>query len=207
MALPGNISLPNISSMYGKLKLERDGQIRVLDLQPGTTESEIRILLRVERLTNAYEALSYTWGASTENRVVRVNNDFVVSVTDNLFRALRCLRLPDTIRTLWIDALCINQSDDDEKSQQVQMMSRIYREASQVNVWLGECDSRDTSRASRLSFLSKKFFSFSGLRSLSNPGVFTEGSRELFAAMNQALAITQPQWYGGHAYAALRCTR
>ena len=39
---------------------------------------------------------------------------------------------------LWIDAICINQGDEDEKAQQIQFMPMIYGQASQVIVWLGE---------------------------------------------------------------------
>jgi hypothetical protein len=41
-------------------------------------------------------------------------------------------------RIIWIDAICINQEDNDEKGQQVQSMAKIYAKASRVIVWLGE---------------------------------------------------------------------
>ena len=40
-------------------------------------------------------------------------------------------------RIIWIDAICINQEDNDEKGQQVQSMAKIYAKASRVIVWLG----------------------------------------------------------------------
>lgn len=43
-------------------------------------------------------------------------------------------------RTLWIDALCINQKDNHEKSQQVRMMYQLYKQASRVVIWLGAED-------------------------------------------------------------------
>ena len=42
------------------------------------------------------------------------------------------------MRTLWVDSICINQRDDDERSQQVRLMDWIYRKASAVLIWLGE---------------------------------------------------------------------
>jgi hypothetical protein len=51
---------------------------------------------------------------------------------------LRHLRYTEDLRILWVDAICINQQDDDEKSKQVAMMGRIYNEAQKVYAWLGE---------------------------------------------------------------------
>ncbi|KAI1462799.1 heterokaryon incompatibility protein-domain-containing protein [Annulohypoxylon moriforme] len=47
---------------------------------------------------------------------------------------------PGKFRHIWIDAICINQQDNDEKSTQVQMMLEIYARAKRVNIWLGEAD-------------------------------------------------------------------
>ncbi|OCL02256.1 HET-domain-containing protein [Glonium stellatum] len=58
-------------------------------------------------------------------------------ITENLFFALQ--RLQDTIDTLilWVDSLCINQSNNDEKSKQVELMGSIYQQAACVIAWLG----------------------------------------------------------------------
>jgi hypothetical protein len=59
-------------------------------------------------------------------------------VTKNLYLALLRLRHPETERTLWVDALCINQVDLDEKRHQIALMADIYTKASTVIMWLGE---------------------------------------------------------------------
>jgi hypothetical protein len=59
-------------------------------------------------------------------------------MTDNLWRALRNLRHPDNERVLWVNALCINQSHDDERSKQVSLMHAVYTQAFSVEIWLGE---------------------------------------------------------------------
>ncbi|TKA70324.1 hypothetical protein B0A55_09631 [Friedmanniomyces simplex] len=61
-------------------------------------------------------------------------------ITQNLYRALWQLRLPDRSRRLWVDAICINQYDVTERSQGVSMMRQIYSGAQRVDVWLGPCD-------------------------------------------------------------------
>ncbi len=56
----------------------------------------------------------------------------------NLGLALKRLRHPEQSRVLWIDAVCINQDDIQERSQQVAMMGDIYKQASRVLTWIGE---------------------------------------------------------------------
>ena len=83
------------------------------------------------------KALSYTWGNPSNICLVTINNK-TCPVTKNLFLALLRLRYQDISRFLWIDAVCINQTNLTEKSQQVAMMAKIYAMASNVLIWLGE---------------------------------------------------------------------
>ncbi|KAI9773690.1 MAG: hypothetical protein M1840_006964 [Geoglossum simile] len=84
-----------------------------------------------------YEALSYTWGDHSATAPILVNG-FELQVTVNLFRALQRLRKGGEKRVLWVDALCIDQSNLTERSEQVPRMRSIYQRAEQVVVWLGE---------------------------------------------------------------------
>ena len=84
-----------------------------------------------------YEALSYAWGNS-ENDAIILCNSVNFPVSPNLSEALRALRhSEEQIRYLWVDAICINQSDDREKSEQVWNMFLIYQKATRVIAWLG----------------------------------------------------------------------
>jgi hypothetical protein len=115
-------------------------QIRLLELHPGKLETDLACSFRIISLDDhsaRYEALSYVWGASTNIGFIYVEGQRTL-ITDNLWRALRGLRHPENQRLLWVDALCINQSDDDERSQQVSLMHAIYTQASSVEIWLGE---------------------------------------------------------------------
>ena len=84
-----------------------------------------------------YEAFSYVWGESSGSCFVTVD-DNPVGVTDNIHSCLRHLRLFDQERIIWVDALCINQSNLQEKMHQVSHMGNIYKQASQIVVWLGD---------------------------------------------------------------------
>jgi hypothetical protein len=94
----------------------------------------------------SYKALSYTWGARTPVKEIRLNDrtflirenlwDFLSQVSSSQERAID----GDTKHSdyYWIDQICIDQNSIKEKNHQVQRMGRIYREANGVVVWLGK---------------------------------------------------------------------
>lgn len=88
-----------------------------------------------------YEALSYVWGSSSGTQPV-LCDDELLFVTPNCESALRHLRLNDTNRILWIDAICIDQSKTKdalkERNAQVALMGEIYKNAKRTLCWLGE---------------------------------------------------------------------
>ncbi|XWW99289.1 hypothetical protein V2A60_007298 [Cordyceps javanica] len=124
------------------------------------TKSEIRLLTiendagqpiscRLETVSFSqappYTALSYVWGDETVKRKILLDGK-EVPVTTNLAAALRYVKghwsnfypgRDATTFRIWIDALCINQDDFDEKGQQVQLMRSIYSNAELVLAWLG----------------------------------------------------------------------
>lgn len=91
-----------------------------------------------------FNALSYAWG-NPSNVTNIVVNETTMTVTSNLESALRHLRDHHIWTTsgfpLWVDAVCINQEDAEERDDQVDMMGDIYRRAHRVLAWLGEGDS------------------------------------------------------------------
>ncbi|KAL9601449.1 MAG: hypothetical protein Q9219_002515 [cf. Caloplaca sp. 3 TL-2023] len=125
-------------------QLDHDAaEIRALTLAPARDRRAPLLchLARVSLPNNTnpmpvYEALSYD---PTGQRVININR-LSFPVTENLDVALRYLRKPYEPRVLWVDAVCIDQQNRLEKIHQVRMMKDIYREASQVLVWLGESD-------------------------------------------------------------------
>ena len=84
-----------------------------------------------------YEAVSYTWGASMGGLPIYLDRKKFY-ITRNLESALRHLRQSDRPRVLWVDAICINQKDLQERSQQVSIMGTIYNEAQNILFWLGQ---------------------------------------------------------------------
>jgi hypothetical protein len=158
----------NDPSLYSALD-PSSRQIRCVDLNPGSfTELVVCSLVYITLDPEAgelpsYEALSYCWGSVDDTVVIHLQSPSMedeclhihqngpdgaeanpsvgnFQVTRNLEAALRALRLPDQPRRLWVDAICINQMSDKEKTHQVGQMNLIYKSAAHVLVWLGEAD-------------------------------------------------------------------
>ncbi|KAF2108985.1 heterokaryon incompatibility protein-domain-containing protein, partial [Lophiotrema nucula] len=86
-----------------------------------------------------YIALSYAWGPEGENECILVDG-CLCTISAHLTGALQHLQKDDEDCLYWIDQLCINQADDEEKSDQVYRMGSIYERAQCVVVWLGKPD-------------------------------------------------------------------
>lgn len=112
--------------------------IRVLDLKPGGLHDHFEIDLRTIYLGDrpTYQALSYTWGEPTATTALFINGKGSMTIIHNLDEALRHIRSETHTKTLWIDAICIDQRNSIEKADQVRKMLDIYRAADQVLVWL-----------------------------------------------------------------------
>lgn len=87
-----------------------------------------------------YEAISYTWGDATPTNAILIDGK-IAHVRDNLWQAIKHIRLIDEIRVVWVDALCINQADLAERASQVAQMGTVYSNAASVVVWLGNGNS------------------------------------------------------------------
>lgn len=131
---------------YTYLPLDRSlREIRLIKLQPcgfhgaddvSSRDVHCRIFPASLDEEPIYTALSYTWGDPTITMTVTLDN-VAIEVTENLHSALQHLQHETQELILWIDAICINQKDDEEKSWQVQQMRDVYEKAASVMVWLG----------------------------------------------------------------------
>lgn len=92
-----------------------------------------------DKSSHPYEALSYVWGSEDKPESITVK-DQVLHITRNLYIAL--LRLQDHLcsRVIWIDAICIDQKNKEEKADQIPLIAEIYAKARRVLVWLGEAE-------------------------------------------------------------------
>ncbi|KAF2679376.1 hypothetical protein K458DRAFT_394070 [Lentithecium fluviatile CBS 122367] len=109
---------------------------------------------RIHVLPTSILAMGNEEASSSMNSVLRtlkLGNRLTISrkppshrllrIRKNLATALRYLRRKRESRVLWIDSLCINQDDAEERSRQVARMAEIYALAPRVVVWLGKSSS------------------------------------------------------------------
>jgi Heterokaryon incompatibility protein (HET) len=142
-AAGSSISSPSLKAKPAPFEyppLSVESSTRLLKILSGDQDDPVQVELLQVSLSDdaspAFKALSYTWGGTEKPNQIFYGSSFI-SVTENLLAALLYLRVNSRPSDLfWIDAICINQGDLDERSSQVRLMSRIYYKAKQVIVWL-----------------------------------------------------------------------
>ncbi|RMY71286.1 hypothetical protein D0863_05257 [Hortaea werneckii] len=130
-------SCATTNELYSPLKTNE--AFRLIYIEPGDFDDPIRCRMATRQASDRdeYMCLSYVWGNTSEAIMIHLNS-CPKPVTRNLHSALQRLRSHGYLAALWIDALCINQDDKEEKSLQVARMAKTYAEARRVFVWL--CD-------------------------------------------------------------------
>jgi hypothetical protein len=188
---------PNEPTLQEKIRREIyapfHAQIKILEILPVDPKEPdvIRCTLRNREPWDKrpYTALSYVWGDPQVVTPIVVNGR-QVPTTINLAEALCHLRgRPEHAKSLWIDALCIDQQNEQEKNQQVQMMDTIYREANTVVAWLGAADDASKRAMETMKKLSKIAIEL-GIQDLNQPAMHEidlERGRELIAKAGMAV--------------------
>ena len=100
---------------------------------------EIKICSLFDEGHPSYEAVSYAWSHVKGEGVILVSGDRTI-VPAAAEEALRNLRYSDRPRTLWLDAICIDQENTEERNQQVALMHEIYKKTTRTVIWLGKAD-------------------------------------------------------------------
>jgi hypothetical protein len=156
------------ASVYQSVPLDSGKlEIRFLILHPATSQSDeivcdlFHASLDDELKVPTYEALSYEWASPSLSHALILNGT-LFGIRENLHAALTSLRKPAEERVLWIDAICINQTDNAERGQQVQIMHLIYSKADRVIGWLGEEQAADRGAKSAFENLLKYITSRDG---------------------------------------------
>jgi hypothetical protein len=130
-----------MAHVYAPLKFPTS--IRIFVLLPGHGSEPIEGELSERDLSDEepYEAVSYTWGSGfPDSRIYIHDRDRAktLMVYPALESALKALRLPGSPRRLWVDAICTNTLDCDERNRVLAMIPDIFQNACKVCVWLGE---------------------------------------------------------------------
>jgi hypothetical protein len=117
-------------------------QIRKLVIEEGQGDEPIVTkLVKGNIEDDDYTVFSYCWGQPADKTQRITVNGHPFSIRNNALNALRALRTAVSPTTVWIDEICIDQSSDDDTTQQLEKMGRLYAKAKVVVVWLGELES------------------------------------------------------------------
>ncbi|KAF2023052.1 HET-domain-containing protein, partial [Setomelanomma holmii] len=154
---------------YAEAVLPNKRSVRLLQLLSGCDQAPLEARLEVHTLGDScsYAALSYVWGTPDQSKALHTATN-QLKISENLYSFLTHLRQPDTTRTIWVDAICINQEDDGEKSSQVALMGSIYREAETVFCWLGHPTSERLLALKHLQRLANESTTYIGPDSVEN---------------------------------------
>ncbi|KAF2497722.1 HET-domain-containing protein [Lophium mytilinum] len=140
--LSDTVHVPDASAsllfQYRPLTLAKE--IRLVKIQSGAASDPLEIrIIHALFYVQIYDAVSYTWGDETDRVLVTIRPTAAkISVTRNCEEALLALRYNGVPRTVWVDAIGINQNDTGERNEQVRMMADIYGGARQVIIYLGK---------------------------------------------------------------------
>ena len=128
---------PSSPGYYSPLKTR--ASFRLLKVDPGDSALSRSYELFTTSIATArdcYHALSYAWGEAGDEKKITINSQ-TVWIRRNLFEFLQQLHRMQWTGYLWVDAICIDQSNIAERNQQVKIMHNIYAAAKEVFVWLG----------------------------------------------------------------------
>lgn len=138
------------SQCYSSLDASRQ-EIRLLEISP-ELDSYGRVVCQLETVSlktptlRYYEAVSWSWGDARHKTEILLNGT-PIEIPANAGEVLEKVCVAKAHSCVWLDAVCINQEDVDERSQQVTLMEQIYSRADRVVVWLGEGSPKVTESA------------------------------------------------------------
>ncbi|KAH6724865.1 heterokaryon incompatibility protein-domain-containing protein [Leptodontidium sp. MPI-SDFR-AT-0119] len=128
---------------YQYEEMQSPGSIRLLKYAYMGNDREIVFNIVETPLDEAagnFVAVSYYWGTADNDRKLSLGNGTYIAITETIELLLEHITLFTDTDSIWIDAICINQENNAEKSNQVSMMGEIYSNAKSVRVWLGKAD-------------------------------------------------------------------
>lgn len=116
-----------------------NASIEELDSQstsPNQESYEI-VITSLDNCEHIYQAISYVWDDSAQDHSIKINGKYSLPITKTLAVGLPQLAKICSTRFLWIDQICIDQSNNQERGRRVLIMGEIYRNAESVLIWTG----------------------------------------------------------------------
>lgn len=126
--------------IYKQAPLVVDASIRILELDTSTPR-HAKLCGRLKSVSLLdqpdFIAVSYAWGTGPKSEVILIG-DVPLHITQTLHSALVELSSKLEKVSLWVDQICVNQTNLSERANQVRLMYWIFTQARQVIAWLGE---------------------------------------------------------------------
>lgn len=172
----------------------------MLQLHPGQDDDPIQIDITHHPLKNLKkcEALSYEWGEDERDQDIFCEGA-VIKGTPNLLAVLKRLRhrameaRDSETKFLWIDAICIDQDDQDDKKEQLPLMRDIYKNSKRCLIWIGEEPELSREAFEIISLLDQ---TARGLEALENWGFIVEDTLMLGNGIQLQQLPSHPAWLG-----------
>lgn len=149
--IPSSQSLVLIAPRPFAYDALKPGEIRLMDIIPSRDRSSpIRAMLKHQAMRNGtYEALSRALESEEQRATIDVNGH-PVTVSSSLLEALRDVRRETEPRTLWIDSICVNQNDREEREEQRRRIADIFGYATHIIDWPGDTNGKGIADATLL---------------------------------------------------------
>jgi hypothetical protein len=125
------------------------GQTRILCLHPGERGTPLHGHLEILQLDNVssaepYSAISYAWISRDLPENIQLPHGIHLAITASLHGVLQRFRHPNGERRIWADAVCVSQTDINEKSAQILRIKDVFAHAQEILIWLGESAALDS---------------------------------------------------------------
>ena len=120
--------LPNAKTHIRLIVFAKEGEDVLFNLSLSTYPIDI---------APPFHALSYAWGTQPFTECLDVGEQGSILISAHLLRGLQAVGQTLAPTRIWVDAICINQDDFDEKADQIPLMTQIFSQAERVDVWLG----------------------------------------------------------------------
>ena len=162
------------SLLYSKYSVDKSRhQIRLLHVHKAEDDdAPVEACIQVRSLDDwpSHHALSYCWGEDTYVRRIYINSApyTTTQTVETALKRIRCIQERKEF-LIWVDAICIDQSDDVERGSQVEIMRTIYGRASKVYVYLGEHEREDALDRDEQQLIFSRTRRLCGLRTNAEP--------------------------------------
>lgn len=202
MTRTGDVIVQPIPQNWNPSALHHEDSFRVFNLQPSEDPTsriygvleEKRLQEYENELIEHFTAVSYCWGTRSQMASISVN-DRDYQVTKNAESVLRSVRDTTRVLSLWIDSICINQHDIDERKHQVSQMLRVYNAATHTIIYLGESNEQSAGSIRVLQKLHELFLKSEHDQAIGVDFLYPDDAEWIVRKQDFKMGILSREWF------------